>query len=219
MTRFVVYAAALLAALVASPAVAHPHIWIDARTDFVFDPAGRLTAIAIRWTFDELYSVFAVKGLDKNRDGKVDSGELAPLVEEMMTSLKAYDYFSFLRADGEAAHFASPVEAGATFENGALVFRFTLPLAEPIDARRSDVAFTMYDPTFFAAIELANNQSVQFTGAPPADCTSRIAENSGQIETKSLSEVLFQDTAIAGSIAAAYAQWIRLSCPENEEQR
>jgi len=203
---------ALLVALAAAPAGAHPHVWIDGRANFVFDPAGRLTALGIHWAFDDLYSVFTVQGLDKNRDGKVDANELAPMVADMLKNLKAYDYFTVLNVDGQPSGFAAPVDANAVYEKGILTLRFTLPLAEAADPRRSDVTFAMYDPSFYVAIEVADNLSLTFTGSASADCTGRIKENTREVESKSLSEVVFQDATAASSIAAAYAQWVAISC-------
>lgn len=217
--RFIVSAVAVLVALAASPAVAHPHVWIDGRADFTFDRAGRLTALDIRWTFDELYSVFAVKGLDKNRDGRLDRDELRPMVDDMLTNLKSYGYFTFVQADGEPAAFGPPSGAGATFENNVLTFRFSLPLAEPIDVRRSHVTFTMYDPTFFVAIDIADSRSVRFLGTPPSECSGQMSENQDRIESKSLSETLFQDQTAAGGIAAAYARKLNIACAGTSEKR
>ena len=218
MTRSAAIASALLVALAASPAVAHPHVWIDARADFIFDRSGRLSALGIRWTFDEMYSVFTVRGLDKNRDGRLNSDEIAPLIDGMMASLKSYDYFTFMRADGKTIAFGAPVEAGATFENSTLVFRFTLPLTESIDARDSDVLFAMYDPSIYVAIEIANNQSLRLVGVPPVDCSSRIVENRPEIESKSLAEVLVQDLDNSGGGFPDYAQRVKISCPASGEK-
>ena len=209
MIRSAAFAAALFVALAATGAVAHPHVWIDARADFVFDRSGRISAVDLRWTFDELYGAFAVRGLDKNRDGKLDSDELAPLIDGMMTNLKSYDYFTFMRADGANVSFAQPIEARATFEKGALTFSFTLPLAEPIDVGRSDISFAMYDPSVYVAIEIADDRSLRLVGSPPAGCASRIVANRPEIESRPLSAVLSRDQ----DDVPDYAQRVGIACP------
>jgi ABC-type uncharacterized transport system substrate-binding protein len=205
-------ALALLVALAAAPAGAHPHVWIDGRADFVFNSAGRLTALGIRWAFDDLYSAFTVQGLDKNRDGKVDANELAPMVANMLKNLKAYDHFTVLHVDGQPAAFAAPIDVSAAYDKGIFTLRFTLPLAEAVDPYRSDVSFAMYDPSFYVAIEVADDRSLTLAGSAPADCAGRIKETTREVESKSLSEVVFQDATFAGSIAAAYARWVAISC-------
>ena len=54
-------AATLPAAL---PACAHPHVWIAATTDLVFDESGRVAAVRHQWVFDAMYSGYAVLGLE-----------------------------------------------------------------------------------------------------------------------------------------------------------
>jgi ABC-type uncharacterized transport system substrate-binding protein len=45
-------------------AAAHPHVWIEAKSDLVFDAQGRVVAIDHDWTLDEMYTEAAVDGLD-----------------------------------------------------------------------------------------------------------------------------------------------------------
>src|SRR5690606_31537808 len=52
MLKRLLAAAALFLSL-AGVALAHPHIFIDARAALEFDAAGRLTTIRNSWTFDE----------------------------------------------------------------------------------------------------------------------------------------------------------------------
>ena len=35
------------------PAKAHPHVFVDARTGFIFGTGGQLEALRISWTYDE----------------------------------------------------------------------------------------------------------------------------------------------------------------------
>ena len=46
--------ALLLAILSATPAAAHPHVWIDGVVTFAFKD-GRIVAIRQEWTFDEVF--------------------------------------------------------------------------------------------------------------------------------------------------------------------
>ena len=93
--------ACLLAAslsLLAAPATAHPHVWIEARSDVVFDDKGMIVALNHEWTMDEAYTETAVDGLDVNHDGIYAPEELAPLTKENIDSLKEYAYFTAMKA-------------------------------------------------------------------------------------------------------------------------
>ena len=65
--------AACGALLVASPAIAHPHIFIDAEVAVVFDGNGAVAGLRHAWTFDTAFSAWMVQGLDTNGDGIIDT--------------------------------------------------------------------------------------------------------------------------------------------------
>src|SRR5690606_5601131 len=69
--------AALVLVLAATAARAHPHVFIDARAEIVFDAEGRVAAIRHVWQFDEGFSIYATQGLDEDGDGKLSDAELA----------------------------------------------------------------------------------------------------------------------------------------------
>ena len=54
----------------AAPALAHPHIFIDAKVTVVFDDSGAISALRNEWTFDEAFSSWVIQGLDTNNDGE-----------------------------------------------------------------------------------------------------------------------------------------------------
>ncbi|WDR04060.1 DUF1007 family protein [Devosia algicola] len=70
--------ALVVAALCAvMPAIAHPHIFIDAKLVVIFSDAGAVSQLRHIWTFDEAFSAWAVQGLDTNGDGDVSPEEPA----------------------------------------------------------------------------------------------------------------------------------------------
>lgn len=149
--------AACLLAVVATvstrPAAAHPHVWIEAMSDVVFDSHGRIVAINHEWTMDEMYTEAAVDGLDTDGDGIYSPSELKPLTQENIESLKEFSYFTTLRAGADKVAFRDVVEAGQLWKNKRLKLYFQLPLEKPIDPRKTTVVYRIYDPEFFIAIE------------------------------------------------------------------
>ena len=63
------------------PALAHPHILIDATLTVGFDAQGRIASLRNSWTFDSAFSVWMVQGLDTDGDGTVSSAEMQELAE------------------------------------------------------------------------------------------------------------------------------------------
>jgi ABC-type uncharacterized transport system substrate-binding protein len=208
-SKVVLVAAALLAGPTA--AAAHPHVWIDARSEVVFDGEQRIVALRVVWRFDEFYSLFAIEGLDKNADGTLDADELRPLAELNVTSLKDYRYFTHVTADGAEAAYGPVSEYGSRYEDGILSLEFVIPLATPLDPRTLRVSYKSYDPTFYIAIEPALQDPVSLVGAPPPSCRAELEEGGGA-ETLDLSEADFLNPATSTGLGELYATKISVIC-------
>src|SRR5262245_37020396 len=44
-------------------AEAHPHVWVTATSELVYAPDGSLTGVRYAWTFDDMFSSYALQGL------------------------------------------------------------------------------------------------------------------------------------------------------------
>lgn len=168
---------ALLLTLLAAPrAEAHPHVFTDAKAELVIDAAGRLVAVRNMWTFDEVYSAFAVRGLDANGDGVYSREELQPLAEINVTSVRDYAYFTFVLAGGEPRVFSGPTDYWLEHDANSqqLTLRFTLPLVAPVDLRTAPALVKVFDPEYFIAFELVEHEPVALAAGAPAACRFEI---------------------------------------------
>ena len=167
---------ALGAILATTPALAHPHVWVEAQEKVLFDKAGKVDGIRNTWVFDELYSAFAVQGLEK--DGKLATPkDLAPLAETNVTSLAEFDYFTYAKIGGVKVKFGKPIDY--SLEERAdkrVVLHFTLPLPEPARITRF-MSFQIYDPTYFVDFELAATDPVELADAPSGCSKSVLGAN------------------------------------------
>lgn len=56
--------AALAVLLGAVPVCAHPHVWVTMKSEVVYGPDGKVKGIRHAWTFDDMFSAFAVQGIE-----------------------------------------------------------------------------------------------------------------------------------------------------------
>ena len=159
-----------VAGALAPAAFAHPHVWIEMRSDVVFSGDGLITGVNIEWTFDDGYTQMALDGLDTNGDGVYGQDELEPLTKENVNSLKDYEYFTVMRVNGAKQAIGEAREFGQIWSNNKLALHFHLPLKTPADPRAGEFTVKVYDPDFFIAIDYVRDEPVSVLGGMPQQC-------------------------------------------------
>lgn len=96
-TRAIASALCLLC-LTCGIAQAHPHVWVTATSELVYAPDGTLTSVRHAWTFDDMFSTYALQGIETKTKGVYTREELAPLAQTNVESLKEFGFFTFARA-------------------------------------------------------------------------------------------------------------------------
>jgi ABC-type uncharacterized transport system substrate-binding protein len=173
MSRYCIASCASLLAL-ASPAAAHPHVWIAMQTSVVFDDAGMVTGVGVEWTFDDAYAQVALEGMDKNGDGVYGPDELEALTRENLDSLKDYGYFIFMDVDGKQQQVAAIRDAGQVYSNDKLTLHFTAALAKPVDPRKQQFEVKVYDPEFYISFEYFADEPTDHAGKLPQGCAVEV---------------------------------------------
>ena len=199
-------------ALVQSSAFAHPHVWVTMKSELVYAPDGAITGIRQAWTFDDMYSTFAIQGLESKQKDVFTREELAPLTEVNVSSLKEFDYFTYAKANGKKTPFVDPdlKDAWLEYADSMLTLHFTLPFKAPVKAHALDIE--VFDPSYFVDFSLADKEAVTLAGAP-AQCkitTHKPTDGELNINAKTLSESNFQDSSNYG---AMFANKISVTCP------
>ncbi len=162
--------AAMMAGCVGTPAQAHPHVWIEMQSSIVFTDDGLIKGVDVEWTFDDGYTQMALDGLDVDGDGMYSQDELAPLTKENIESLKDYEYFTVMRANGEQQKIGEVTDAGQIWSNNKLTLHFQVPLVRPVDPRKEEFTLKVYDPEFFIDLEYPADDAVDVTGKIPQSC-------------------------------------------------
>ena len=162
-------AAVFACAASALPALAHPHVWIFVETTVLYDK-GTFTGLRHKWTFDEFYAATAIEGLDKNKDGKYDREELAELAKVNIDGLKDFSYFTFPALAGQELKLGEARDYWLEHTDGTLSLHFTLPFAQPVLAEAKGLTFSIHDPSYFIAFELAKKDPVRLGPGTPKGC-------------------------------------------------
>lgn len=211
--RVILSAFSLAAGLVFSTAssVAHPHVWVSVKATVLFE-GGTMTGLQQSWTFDEAYTAMAIEGLDTNGDGNYDRKELEELAKVNVDGLKEFDYFTFAKLGDGGLTFKEPVDYWLEYTGGVLTLHFKLPLEDPVLAEAPGFTFSVYDPSFFIAFDLAKDDPIKLAASAPAGCKADLAIPPKEREdTQRLGEAFFQE--LGGSdYGVVMAKTIAINC-------
>jgi ABC-type uncharacterized transport system substrate-binding protein len=212
MTRRLLGLVLLTVALAISPGIAkaHPHVWITATSEVIYAADGSITGVRHAWTFDDMFSTYALQGIESKTKGTYSHEELAPLAQVNVESLKEFGYFTFAKADGKKQKFEEPVDYFLDFKDGLLTLHFTLPLKNPVKSK--ELALEVFDPTFFVDFKFADKDPVRLVGAPAACRMSFQRPNDGAASAQTLGEQNFMNGENS-NFGAMFANKIAVACP------
>jgi ABC-type uncharacterized transport system substrate-binding protein len=206
---------ALVPLVLATPALAHPHVWVTARAEVAFAADGRLSGIRHSWTFDKGYSAFVTQGLDKNQDGKLAPDELQELARQNTESLAEFEYFTSLKVNSAKQAFDTPRDYAMAVANEAVTLTFVLPLKAPPPAAKV-LTVEISDPTFFVAFTLAEaDDAIKLAGAPKGCAVSITRPKPMEVakQQQNLSEAFFQALTSASNYGTQFANRAIIACP------
>ncbi|HKH02977.1 MAG TPA: DUF1007 family protein [Bradyrhizobium sp.] len=206
--RLLLIAAAI--ALAAGSAQAHPHVWITASSELIYAPDGSITGVRHAWAFDDMFSTYALQGIETKTKGVYSREELGPLAQTNVESLKEFGFFTFAKADGKKTKFQEPIEYFLEYKDTLLTLHFTLPLKTP--AKPKELALEVFDPSYFIDFKFEDKDAVKLIGAP-AGCQMQFQRPSdGTANAQKLDEQTFL-SGDNSNYGAMFANKITVQCP------
>jgi ABC-type uncharacterized transport system substrate-binding protein len=195
-----------------APAAAHPHVWVVAKSEIVFDEAQRMAGIRHSWTFDEAYSALMTINLDTNKDGAPDADKLAELAKTNLASVAEFDFFTHAKANGKPVVFGVPEDPRQTFSDGRLHLEFMLPLKSPMAAPKVMV-LSVSDPSFFVAFSLAPGPDAIRLAGPKTGCALNVTRPTHVAEVGK--QIIPDEVAASAApgVVGDYASRAILACP------
>lgn len=212
MLRALALALPLLSA--SGQARAHPHVFIDAGVDFLFDAEGRLTELRVTWTYDPLTSLFMLEelGIAAVDDVGLEAADRGRLAAYQTEWVAGYEGDSYLWDGDRRVGLSGPLDAGAQLVDGKVAIRFERALETPFRPGAETVV-KVYDPTYFTAYVI--------TGAPRLEgaaggCGARVVpfEPSGPLAAlqRSLQSIGIDEDPADEDVGALFAERVYLTC-------
>jgi nickel/cobalt exporter len=167
-SRFAMLAIAATALIATvAPALAHPHIFIDAKATIVFNDKGEVSGIRHVWKFDEAYSAWSVQGLDTNNDGKITRAETQALADDNMKGLTEYQFYTFAgeRGSKDNLKMTSAPNPTIDYDGQRTTLSFGVQFNPPYKIKDT-LEVGIDDPEYYVAITFADPSTVTMENAP-----------------------------------------------------
>jgi len=196
----------------ASPVLAQPHVFVDARAGFVLDEAGRLVSLKITWTYDAFTSLtlFDILDLDKDNDGVLDDADRAAIVAGETEWQDDYKGDTYLEQDGRDVVLAKPLNGAASMADDRITVSFDLPLQDPIEVD-DGVVLKLYDPNYYYSYTVVGLDAVE--GAPCASALDAFVADEASAELQSKLALLSrEETPEIENVGRLFADQVRLTC-------
>ncbi|NDL65730.1 DUF1007 family protein [Acerihabitans arboris] len=199
------------AGIFSRPAYAHPHSFIDMKTD-IQTQDDRLTGLKMTWTMDEITSadVFYDAG-----DAKPDSVTWKKLAAEIMANVLGQHYFTEVYRDGKAVKFDNlPTEYHLERVGLKARLMFVLPLAHPPRLEGAPIVFSTFDPTYFVDMTYDGKQAISLPAALAPRCGIDLATPAPNASLQQYALSLDKADAPQADMALGkqFAQRVTLQC-------
>ena len=95
--RFMALATAAIVLCAPTHALAHPHVFAEARLEVITSQNGQVEELRHVWRFDELFSSSVLLDFDANANLKLDPEEKRTIGNVVKESLAEFDYYTSLQ--------------------------------------------------------------------------------------------------------------------------
>lgn len=201
----------------ASPAAAHPHMWIDTGVEVIFDAEGRAEAIRLTWVYDEFSSLVYVeeRALDADHDGNATPEEAAELSGFDMNWDAGFNGDTHVLSGTEELALSGPEGWTADYKAGRITTTHLRRLEAPAMLDKPLIV-QVYDPGYYTSYTMAKRPV--FTPGLPTGCEGQVfAPAPGEAEQKLL-DILSEysaDTDVEADfpkVGAQFAEEVRVTC-------
>lgn len=210
--------ASLLAATLglgaAGPALAHPHVFAEARLEVLASDDGQVAELRNVWRFDEVFSSSVVLDFDKNGNMTLDAEELAEVGKTVRDSLAEFNYYTSITDNGKTVTVGKPDAINVDYKDGQLLMFFAVKPGVPV-ALKGKLAFGVYDPTLYASIDFVKDDDMATMGSGFSACRRAVVRPDPDEVLKdnqaNLTEAFFNDPA-GTDMTKLFATRLEVTC-------
>lgn len=207
----------MAAAMFATPAGAHPHVFVDTGIEVMFDAEGRAVDLRITWTYDELYSLLLVqeRGLDVDADGVLTEAEVAAFSGFDMKWVAGFAGDTYALLGDVPLVLSGPSDWTAGYAGGMATSTHVRHFDPPLVLGDKPLIVQVYDPGYYTSYGIAYD--TKLTGAGPGCSAQTFGPDPAEAD-ESLRAALAEYSGTQDveadypAVGAVFAEEVRITC-------
>lgn len=192
------------------PTLAHPHAWIDLRSQVLLDDQGHVRALQLDWVFDDYYTV-AIAEAGEPID-QVSGDVWTALAKRNLDNLAEHDYFTEARFNDELIELGEVERYEGGLRDGRMWMRFEVPLHNPVDPKAGAFQYAVFDPTYYIEIAHIKDDVIAFDGLGGGACIGEVIQPNPTFEQISLASALDKDETAGDDVGKLFAETVVVRC-------
>ncbi len=197
-------------------ALAHPHAFIDAGLQILFNDAGQAKGVRVTWVYDPLTTLMILQAqqVDLDFDAVLTPDEVKKLQGFDMQWAPGFEGDTYALIGATPLVFGPPTEETASYDAEQIRSSHARYFPEPVSIGAEPLIIQSYDPEYYTAYVVADATLVGSDRCTVQIFTPDLSE--GDIALQSTLELLGPEVDVGANfprVGAAYAEEARVTCP------
>ncbi len=194
----------------ASQAQAHPHSWIDMLSELEINERQELVALRLSWLFDEFYSANIIE--EMKRQPEPLQSQFRAFTDQTRRSLASQHYLTRMTLDGQPVAFGTVTEFRVSKQDYQIRLDYRLPLASPQPLAGHQLAFAIYDATYYVEMLHREARAIRLTGPGAKACQHRLIAPTPPEDLLAYAQSLDQSEQAENGLGKAFAERVIVTC-------
>lgn len=197
---------AILSSLTAQ---AHPHSWIDLKTEIEGNET-QITGFKMSWTFDAMTSAYMLDGEDLSAKNKIKS--LQKVADSVMKNMSLEHYFTYFYDDETPIKYSRSNQSVLTQHKAKLTLDFYIPLSKPKNILGRTLKLLIFEPSYYVDMSWVKKSDIQLSTHLSKRCTLQLVDPKPTAEQVTYAMSLATDADPDNALGQLFSQKVMITC-------
>lgn len=193
-----------------TPAVAHPHMWVDLESRVMLHNDGRSIAIQQIWLFDDFFSTAVIEDAAVHPEGK--NIGIQQEIDRILVALEPYNYFTVIKHGNETLSSKLVGDVEWKVIQNRIQMKFSLAVDKHNGLETKYWSYAIFDPTYYIEMLHAEGATITIEGEASTKCNSWIEQPNPSSDAVALSQSTTLDNNPNETIGRLFAETVHVNC-------